>query len=302
VKRLRTYATLLALSLVLGFMVGITSYSVTLYRLFCQVTGANGTTQRALMASAVQARREVTVLFDTNVAPGMPWRFVPVQRSVKLHLGQDALVFFEAQNLSDHDITGHAAFNVTPEKAGIYFKKIQCFCFTEEKLAAGAKVQMPVDFFVDPALGTDPGTADVHEITLSYTFFESKKPQGAPDLSRFVNAAPNAGAGAQLFAEQCSACHELYRAKLGPALAGVVGRQAGSVAGYPYSAALKAAGFVWDTARLEQWLADPQAYVPGALMPMKVDVPQARRDIVAYLQTVPAVAAVQQPAPVQTSK
>ena len=96
-------------------MVGITTYSVTLYRLYCQATGANGTTQRVAAAIATQLGREVTVLFDTNVAPGLPWRFTPVQRSIKLHLGQDALVFFEAENLSNQDITGHATFNVTPE-------------------------------------------------------------------------------------------------------------------------------------------------------------------------------------------
>ncbi|MEJ0047377.1 MAG: cytochrome c oxidase assembly protein [Rhodospirillales bacterium] len=284
-KRLRNYATLLALSLLLGVMVGITSYSVTLYRLFCQVTGANGTTQRVAAAVSAQLGRDVTVLFDTNVAPGLPWRFAPVQRSIKLRLGQDALVFFEAENLSNHDITGHAAFNVTPEKVGIYFKKIQCFCFTEEKLAAGAKVQMPVDFYVDPALALDPSTSDVHEITLSYTFFESKKPQGAPDLARFAAGPPDAAAGARLFAENCGACHALDRAKIGPPLAGVVGRRAGSVPLYPYSMALKFAGFNWDEARLDRWLADPQAELPGAQMPMKTPVAQARRDIIAYLKT-----------------
>lgn len=283
-KRLHTYITLAALSLVLGIMIGITSYSVTLYRLFCQATGANGTTQRVAALVAAQAAREVTILFDTNVAPGLPWRFTPVQRSVKLHLGQDALVFFEAENLSNHDITGHATFNVTPEKVGLYFKKIQCFCFTEEKLAAGTKVQMPVDFYVDPALATDPSTSDVHEITLSYTFFESKNPQGAPDLSRFASAPPDAAAGGRLFAENCSACHALDRAKIGPPLAGVVGRRVGSVPGYPYSKALAFAGFTWDEARLDRWLADPQAMLPGAQMPMKTPVAQARRDIIAYLK------------------
>ena len=283
-KRLQTYITLAALSLVLGVMIGITSYSVTLYRLFCQATGANGTTQRVAAAVRERLGREVTVLFDTNVAPGLPWRFTPVQRYVKLHLGQDALVFFEAENLSNHDITGHAAFNVTPEKIGIYFKKIQCFCFSEEKLAAGAKVQMPVDFYVDPALAMDPSTSDVHEITLSYTFFESKNPQGAPDLSRFASAPPDAAAGGRLFAEDCGSCHALDHARIGPPLAGVVGRRVGSVPGYPYSKALEFAGYSWDEARLDRWLADPQAELPGAQMPMKVTVPQARRDIIAYLK------------------
>ncbi len=169
----------------LAVMTTLTSYSVTLYRLFCQATGANGTTQRVATSSATHAAREVTVLFDTNVAPGLPWRFVPLQRSVKLHLGEESLAFFEAQNQSGHDMVGHAAFNVTPAKAGRYFKKIQCFCFSEERLGAGESAQMPVEFFVDPAIATDPGTADVDEITLSYTFFESKRPEGASDLARF---------------------------------------------------------------------------------------------------------------------
>ena len=283
-KRVQTYVTLAALSLVLGVMIAITSYSVTLYRLYCQATGANGTTQRVAEAAAAQTAREVTVLFDTNVAPGLPWRFTPMQRSVKLHLGQDALVFFEAENLSNHDITGHAAFNVTPEKVGLYFKKIQCFCFTEEKLAAGTTVQMPVDFYVDPALATDPSTSDVHEITLSYTFFESKKPQGAPDLARFAAAPPDAAAGRRLFAENCGSCHALDHTKIGPPLAGVIGRRAGSVPGYPYSKALAFAGFTWDEPQLDRWLADPQADLPGAQMPIKTPVTQARRDIVAYLK------------------
>jgi cytochrome c oxidase assembly protein Cox11 len=287
-KITRTTATVGALCLALGVMGGLTSYSVTLYRLFCQATGANGTTQRVGADTARVADRVVTVLFDTNVAPGLDWRFVPVQRSVKVRLGQDSLVLFEAQNLSNHPIVGHATFNVTPEKAGIYFKKIQCFCFNEERLAPGATVQMPVDFFVDPALGTDPSTQDVHEITLSYTFFESKRPEQAIDLERFAAGAADPVAGARDFAAQCSECHALDRAKVGPPLAGVVGRVAGSVAGYPYSSALKASGLTWTPAELDAWLQGPAVLVPGAAMPLRVQGAQMRRDIVAYLRTVPA--------------
>ena len=171
---------------VVAVMGGITSYSVTLYRLFCQVTGANGTTQRVAVNTSKASDRIVTVYFDTSVAPGMPWRFEPSQRSVRVHLGQDAMAFFDATNTADHDVVGHAAFNVTPEKVGLYFKKVQCFCFTEERLHAGEHEQMPVTFFVDPKLATDPSTADVHEITLSYTFFTSKRPDDALDVSRFA--------------------------------------------------------------------------------------------------------------------
>jgi cytochrome c oxidase assembly protein subunit 11 len=281
----RRTLTLVAIFVMLAIMTTLTSYSVTLYRLFCQATGANGTTQRVATGSATQTARDITIFFDTNVAPGMPWRFVPVQPSVKLHLGQDALVFFEAQNLSNHDIVGHATFNVTPEKAGIYFKKIQCFCFTEERLAAGAKVQMPVDFFVDPALATDPSTADVHQITLSYTFFESKRPADATNLSRFANAQPDPAAGAKLFAERCSACHAPDHAIIGPALAGIIGRRAGSLPGYPFSPALKNANFTWDDAHLEAWLTNPQQTVPGTTMPLQVPEAPARRDLIAYLHT-----------------
>ena len=214
------------------------SYSVTLYRLFCQVTGAGGYTQRAATDTATQSARAVTVSFNTNVAPGMPWRFVPVQRSVTVHLGEEALVFFEAENLSDQPIVGHATFNVTPGRAGPYFKKIQCFCFTEERLGPHQKVEMPVDFFVDPRMEADAGADDVHDIALSYTFFDSRQPEGAQDLARFENRPPDPAAGRTLFATVCSACHTADHNKVGPLLDGVVGRRAGSVPGYPYSAAL----------------------------------------------------------------
>ena len=285
VKR-STILTVGGLCVALSGMTTLTSYSVTLYRLFCQATGANGTTQRVAAGSTAQATREVTVQFDTNTAPGLPWRFTPLQHAIKLHLGQDALVFFEAQNMSGRAITGHATFNVTPEKIGIYFKKVQCFCFTEETLNAGARAQMPVEFFVDPAMADDPNTVDVHDITLSYTFFESRKPDAAPNLSRFATAAADPADGEKLFAENCSTCHAIDHAKIGPALAGIVGRQAGTTPNYPYSAALKHAGFTWTEAKLDAWLEDPQKTVPGAEMPMQIPEPQARRDIVAYLRSV----------------
>jgi cytochrome c oxidase assembly protein Cox11 len=178
--------TVLAFVAVLAVMIGITSYSVTLYRLFCQFTGAGGTTQRVATGSTTQTGRVVTVFFDTSVSPSLPWDFQPLQRSVRVHLGQDAMAFFEAKNNSNHDIVGHATFNVTPEKVGAYFKKIQCFCFSEERLHPGEREKMPVTFYVDPKLAEDPDTADVHEITLSYTFFQSKRPEDAVDLSRFA--------------------------------------------------------------------------------------------------------------------
>lgn len=286
-KQRRTFATIAGLVAVLVIMGTITSYSVTLYRLFCEATGANGTTQRVAENGTTQTGRVVTVFFDTSVAPGLPWKFTPVQRSVKLHLGEDSLAFFAAQNLSDHPIVGHAAFNVTPEKVGLYFKKIQCFCFDEERLAPGQAVQMPVTFFVDPRIAKDPDTADVNEITLSYTFFESRRPDDALDLARFTANAPEARAGAAVFAAKCSGCHALDHAVAGPALGNVVGREAGSAPGYPYSAALHGAHLVWTQDTLDRWLANPQGFIAGAQMPMKLDDAKDRRDVIAYLASLP---------------
>jgi cytochrome c oxidase assembly protein Cox11 len=281
----RKLATLMGLCLVLGGMFTLVSYSVALYRLFCQVTGAGGYTARAQSDTATQSPRVVTVGFDTNIAPGMPWRFEPVQRQVTVHLGQDTLVFFRAENLSDRDMVGHATFNVTPDRTGPYFKKIQCFCFTEERLGAHQSVEMPVDFFVDPRMAQDPAMEDVDHIELSYTFFPSRQPKGAADLARFDGTKPSAAAGRELFATVCGACHSLDRNKVGPALGGLVGREAGSAAGYPYSAALAHAHIVWDAATLDAWLANPGKFIPGATMPMAVPDAVRRHDIIAYLET-----------------
>jgi cytochrome c oxidase assembly protein subunit 11 len=283
--RWRKLATVAGLCLLLAGMFTAVSYSVTLYRLFCQVTGAGGYTARASRDTTTQSGRVVTVAFDTNVAPGMPWRFEPMQSRVRVHLGEEALVFFRAANLSDTPIVGHATFNVTPDRVGPYFKKIQCFCFTEERLGPHQSAEMPVDFFVDPRLGKDSDADDVDHIELSYTFFPSRQPKGASDLARFDNAKPNAAAGEKLFATTCSACHALDRSKVGPPLDGVVGRAAGSVTGYPYSAALAHAHIVWSAKTLDQWLANPRGFVPGATMPFSLPDEMRRRDIIAYLET-----------------
>ena len=280
------WATVAALVAVLGVMVGLVSYSVPLYRLFCAATGFGGATQRAAAASAAVSGRVVTVRFATDVAPGLAWRFAPVVPSVRVHLGEEKLVFFRAENLTDRPIVGHATFNVTPTKAGVYFNKIQCFCFSEEKLDAYQTVDMPVDFFVDPKLGRDVDTSDVDTITLSYTFFRSADPQGAKDLSRFTaGPEPDPARGGRLFAEHCAACHALDRNKIGPMLGGVVGRQAAAVAGYEYSPALRKeeAALAWSPQTLNRWLAGPQAMVPGTKMPIAVADATVRRDIIAYL-------------------
>jgi cytochrome c oxidase assembly protein subunit 11 len=282
--RRKNLLVLAFLGVILGTMIGLVSYSSTFYRLFCAATGYGGATQRVASDTASLSSRVITVRFSTNVAPGLPWRFEPAQREVQLRLGQDTLAFFIAKNLSARDYVGHATFNVTPVKAGIYFKKIQCFCFTEERLGAHQEVEMPVDFFVDPKLATDPSTTDVDTITLSYTFFASERPNGAKNLSRFDNAAPDPVAGEKLFASRCAGCHQLDRAVVGPPLGGVVGRRAASVVGYPYSKPLLLSGIVWSPKTLDQWLAGPQQMVPGALMPMSIDDAETRRDIIAYLE------------------
>src|SRR6266481_7816860 len=192
----------------IGMMVGLVAYSPTLYRLFCAATGFGGTTQRAESGSGTVSERVITVRFDSNVAPGLPWRFEPVQREVTVHLGEQQLVSFTAENLTDEPIVGHATFNVSPPTTGIYFNKIQCFCFDEERLNAHQKVDMPVVFFVDPALASDPETRAFDTITLSYTFFRSANPDSAKDLSRFIaTTRPDAARGQQLFSERCAACH-----------------------------------------------------------------------------------------------
>jgi cytochrome c oxidase assembly protein subunit 11 len=270
---------------VIAAMCGTVAYSPKLYRLFCAATGYGGTTQRVFSDSAAVSQQTVTVAFDSNVAPGLPWRFEPVQRSVTVHLGEQQLVYFTAENTGNEPMVGHATFNVTPETSGIYFNKIQCFCFDEERLDPHEKVKMPVVFYVDPAFGSDPEMRGVSTITLGYTFFRSANPANAKDLARFLpDAAPDAAHGRELFAERCTACHALDANKIGPMLGDVVGRRAGSAAGYAYSAALKNAALTWSAETLDRWLANPRAFVPGAKMPIRVLDASSRKDLIAYLQ------------------
>ncbi|MBR0754299.1 cytochrome c oxidase assembly protein [Bradyrhizobium jicamae] len=273
--------------IVLAVMSGLVAYSPELYRAFCGATGYGGTTQRAYSDPTTTSERSVTVSFDANVAPGLPSRFEPEQRSVTVHLGEQKLVFFSAENLSDETTVGHATFNVTPDTTGIYFNKIQCFCFNEERLDPHQKVDMPVVFFVDPAFAKDSDMDHVAAITLSYTFGSSAEPAQAKNLSRYLtNAAPDAVHGQELFDQRCAACHSLERNSIGPMLAGVVGRTAGSVANYSYSPALESARLSWSVSNLDRWLADPQAFVPKARMQIRVLDAPSRHDIIAYLQKV----------------
>jgi len=147
--------------------------SVPIYNLFCKATGFGGTTQRAdAYVWSEKGERRIKVEFDANVDKNLPWRFVPKHRSASVLTGENTLIFYESENLSDHDIIGTSVYNVTPLKAGKYFVKIHCFCFEEQLLKAGEKVLMPVSFFIDPAIESDPRMQDVDRITLSYSFFK----------------------------------------------------------------------------------------------------------------------------------
>lgn len=161
-------------------MVGLAYASVPLYSLFCQVTGYGGTTQRAEAPSDTVLDRTMTIRFDANVAPGLGWKFVPVQHTVDVKIGENTLIFYRAENTSGQPITGTATFNVTPEIAGGYFNKIACFCFQEQRLEPGQSIDMPVSFFVDPAIVKDAsGAGNIPQITLSYTFHKVEQQKSA---------------------------------------------------------------------------------------------------------------------------
>jgi cytochrome c oxidase assembly protein subunit 11 len=168
----RKSRTALLMALIVCGMTGLAFAAVPLYREFCAATGFAGTPQVALNGQAPgDTGHLISIRFDANTAPDLPWRFRPVDTHRQVAIGARNIALFEAQNLSSHPITGQARFNVSPSQAGRYFTKIQCFCFTEQRLTAGQDVQMPVVFYVDPAILDDPDTRDISEITLSYTFY-----------------------------------------------------------------------------------------------------------------------------------
>ena len=160
-------------------MVGLAFASVPLYRIFCQVTGFDGTPLRAAEAPGAVAG-QIGVRFDANIDPALPWKFEPVQETVRIHPGERTTIFYRATNLTARATTGRAIFNVTPAQSGPFFSKIECFCFTEQTLKPGESVTMPVVFFVDPKIRDAEGTKAIDEITLSYTFYpvESDKTTG----------------------------------------------------------------------------------------------------------------------------
>ena len=157
-------------------MLALAFASVPLYRVFCQVTGFGGTTMKADAAPGAVAG-QIGVRFDANIDPALPWKFEPVQETVRIHPGARTTIYYRATNYTARSTTGQAIFNVTPESAGKYFSKIECFCFTEQTLKPGESVKMPVIFFVDPKLRDDPDTKHIDEITLSYTFYPVENPE-----------------------------------------------------------------------------------------------------------------------------
>ena len=167
--------TLVGLLAALGMMGGLVAVSVPLYRIFCAATGYEGTTQRASVAPDHQiAGKTIIVRFNAETAPDLPWDFQPEVREVTVHPGEEKVIAYRATNRSAETITGRAVYNVTPDKAGLYFDKLQCFCFSDQVLAPGQSAELGVQFFVDPGIVADANTADVNTITLSYTFFRAK--------------------------------------------------------------------------------------------------------------------------------
>ena len=177
----RNRRTLVAMAGVGLAMLGLGFASVPLYRIFCEQTGFGGTTQRAAADVKLQPAlgHTMSIRFDSNVQPGMPWKFYPEHPTDTVTVGARDMAIFIAKNMSDKPVTGTASFNVTPTQAGAYFTKIQCFCFTEQTLKPGEQVRMPVIYYVDPKILNDPDNRDTQEITLSYTFYpveQDKKP------------------------------------------------------------------------------------------------------------------------------
>jgi cytochrome c oxidase assembly protein subunit 11 len=161
-------------ALVAAAMLGLGYASVPLYRLFCQVTGYGGTPQRASEAQAAGvhalAGQKMSIRFDANIDTGMKWRFAPEATTATVTIGERAIAFYSAQNLSDQPITGQATYNIAPAEAARYFTKVACFCFTRQTLRPHEQVRMPVTYYVDPAILSDPDLKGLGQITLSYTF------------------------------------------------------------------------------------------------------------------------------------
>ena len=178
----------LSLAVVVVAMVGASYAAVPLYDLFCRVTGYGGTTAVGDAAPGIVGERVITVRFNADTQSALAWRFRPSQRDMTVRVGESALAFYSAENLSDEPLVGTATYNVTPQKVGTYFVKVDCFCFTEQYLRAGETADLPVSFYVDPAIDDDPNMDDIKTITLSYMFFDA----GEEAAARYTSAQANA--------------------------------------------------------------------------------------------------------------
>ena len=180
---------------VVALMVGASFAAVPFYNWFCRTTGYGGTTQRAQAAPTQISDRKITVYFDSNVGPGLPWTFAPERRTIDVKLGEVVTVYYKATNDAARVTTGLAAYNVSPPTVGIYFEKINCFCFTEQTLKAGEKRDMAVVFYVDPKLAADSEQHGTRMITLSYTFYPVKEPEQPVAVSAPSLPSPASGGG-----------------------------------------------------------------------------------------------------------
>jgi cytochrome c oxidase assembly protein subunit 11 len=180
-QRRNRMVALAVLSVVAG-MTGLSFAAAPLYQMFCRLTGYGGTTQVATQASSTLGTRSLTVRLDANVGKGLPWSFEPEIPSLKARTGETQTVYFRVTNNSDREWTATAAYNVAPDQSGFYFNKISCFCFNEQTLGPGESAEWPVVFYLDPALEKDEVMARVDGVTLSYTFFASKKPGARADV------------------------------------------------------------------------------------------------------------------------
>ncbi len=179
-KRRRAITAAIVVGVLLG-MTGLAASAVPLYNAFCRLTGYGGTTQTAEAAPAQPLAQRINVRFDTNIAPGLPVEFAAKQTQERLRIGESGLAFFRIRNTSSEPVIARATYNVTPHQAGQYFVKLECFCFQDRTLAPGEEAELPVVFFVDPEIVTNPETADIDTITLSYTYFRSAVAQAPVD-------------------------------------------------------------------------------------------------------------------------
>ena len=179
------------LATVIVGMVGLSFAAIPLYRVFCAVTGYDGTPRIGAAVAPGATSQQITVRFNANTHPSLPWDFHPRQAELSVALGDEHLAFYTARNNASTPITGVALYNVTPDTVGKYFHKTACFCFNQQTLAAGQQMQFPLSFWVDPAIAKDPNTADIHTITLSYTFFRSL--EDAQKSGALAQAGPHVG-------------------------------------------------------------------------------------------------------------